>query len=221
MYPAHRITPKARATYYDNQQRRAKEIAFKAELWHTENPAESRWLHNNANRSNFAESLLAAVAQWGKLTERQLAAVQRIIADEPKREAERAERAASAPVVSVDAIERAFASAQEKGIKRPKMRLADFRFALAPATGRNAGAIYVTEGDEYLGKISGGRFFGVATCPTEKGAEVVAVASDPHQAAVAYGRRTGSCAICARELTNHASIDLGIGPICAAKYGWG
>lgn len=31
---------------------------------------------------------------------------------------------------------------------------------------------------------------------------------------------TGVCCICGRELTNHASIDAGIGPICADKYGW-
>lgn len=221
MYPAHRMTPKARATYQDNQVRRAREVAFKAQQWHTENTAESRWLHDNADRSNFAASLLESVAKWGALTANQMAAVQRIIAEQPKREAERAERAANAPVVTVEAIERAFSSAQDKGIKRPKMRLAGFKFSLAPATGRNAGAIYVTEGEEYLGKIAGGRFFGVATCTADKTDQVVSLASNPHEAAVAYGRRTGSCAICARELTNHASIDLGIGPICAAKYGWG
>lgn len=221
MYPAHRMTPKARNTYAANQQRRAKEVAFKAEQWHTENTVESRWLHDNADRSNFAASLLGSVAQYGSLTVNQLSAVQRIIADQPKREAERAERAANAPIVTVEAIEKAFSTAQERGIKRPKMRLAGFKFSLAPATGRNAGAIYVAEGEEYLGKIAGGRFFGVATCPADKTEQVVALASDPHTAAVAYGRRTGSCAICARELTNHASIDLGIGPICAAKYGWG
>ncbi len=59
----------------------------------------------------------------------------------------------------------------------------------------------------------------LGVCQREQ-AEVLAVASDPHNAAIAYGRRTGNCAICGRELTNHASIDLGIGPICAEKYGW-
>ena len=32
-----------------------------------------------------------------------------------------------------------------------------------------------------------------------------------------WGRRTGSCMICGRELTNADSIERGIGPICAAK----
>lgn len=33
-----------------------------------------------------------------------------------------------------------------------------------------------------------------------------------------YGRRTGSCMICSRELTNPESITNGIGPICASKF---
>lgn len=36
--------------------------------------------------------------------------------------------------------------------------------------------------------------------------------------AKAYGKRTGQCCQCGRELTVKASIDAGIGPICAAKF---
>jgi hypothetical protein len=39
------------------------------------------------------------------------------------------------------------------------------------------------------------------------------------EAAVRYGRQTGRCSCCGRELTNKASIDAGIGPICASKWG--
>ena len=35
--------------------------------------------------------------------------------------------------------------------------------------------------------------------------------------AQAYGRQTGTCCVCARELTNPESIAAGIGPICAGK----
>ena len=42
-------------------------------------------------------------------------------------------------------------------------------------------------------------------------------AADPLQAAVAYGRQTGSCSCCGRELTDPVSIFGGIGPICLAK----
>jgi hypothetical protein len=36
--------------------------------------------------------------------------------------------------------------------------------------------------------------------------------------AKAYGKRTGQCCVCSRELTVKASIDMGIGPICASKF---
>lgn len=45
------------------------------------------------------------------------------------------------------------------------------------------------------------------------------LAESPLESMKAYGRRTGECCMCGRELTNHASIDAGIGPICAGKWG--
>lgn len=33
-----------------------------------------------------------------------------------------------------------------------------------------------------------------------------------------YGKETGRCILCGRELTNPVSIEQGIGPICAGKY---
>ena len=35
--------------------------------------------------------------------------------------------------------------------------------------------------------------------------------------AKAYGQRTGVCCVCGRELTNEASIEAGIGPICSSR----
>jgi hypothetical protein len=122
--------------------------------------------------------------------------------------------------IDVSKIQDAFAAAFKNRIKRPKLRLATFTFSRAPDTGRNAGSIYVKEGGEYLGKVTKGNFFPIATCGDERSNQVVAVASDPSNAAKAYGQRTGSCSCCGRELTNGVSIDLGIGPICAEKFGW-
>lgn len=91
-----------------------------------------------------------------------------------------------------DRIEKAFATAQENGVKRPKMRLGEYKFSLAPATGRNAGALYVTRpsDDQYLGKIIGGKFTRVRECSEAAEAEIVALANDPHAASIAYGQRT-------------------------------
>lgn len=43
--------------------------------------------------------------------------------------------------------------------------------------------------------------------------------SNLDESIVAYGRETGNCACCGRELTNPESVALGIGPICASKFG--
>jgi hypothetical protein len=130
------------------------------------------------------------------------------------------EKRTDGAAIDVSKIEASFATALQNRIKRPKLRLASFMFTRAPDTGKNAGSIYVKEGEAYLGKVTGGEFLPTRECGDERKAKVVAVASDPATAAKAYGLRTGSCSCCGRELTNGVSIDLGIGPICAEKYGW-
>jgi hypothetical protein len=124
--------------------------------------------------------------------------------------------------ISVEAIATAFAAATQHGIAAPKLRLGTFLFSLAPNTGRNAGAIYVktAASREYLGKVIGGKFSPTLACDAVTKAEVVAVAADPANAAKAYGQRTNKCSCCGRTLTNGDSVDLGIGPICAEKFGW-
>ena len=170
--------------------------------------------------------MLEALRKYGHFTPKQEAAVRNAAAKSAARRAqwaaEKAAAASNAPAVDVSLIEKAFATAQANGIKRPRMVLDGIKFSLAPAHGRNAGALYVVRksDDQYLGKIMGGVFSKVRECSIEQEAEIVRVASNPHAEAVAYGKRTGVCCICGRELTNHASIDAGIGPICADKYGW-
>jgi hypothetical protein len=45
-------------------------------------------------------------------------------------------------------------------------------------------------------------------------------ARNPLDSMVTYGRLTGTCSICARQLVDPVSIDRGIGPVCAAKLGF-
>jgi Family of unknown function (DUF6011) len=44
------------------------------------------------------------------------------------------------------------------------------------------------------------------------------IEADPERAAVLYGKASGNCSICGRDLTDPESIERGIGPICAGKY---
>jgi hypothetical protein len=46
------------------------------------------------------------------------------------------------------------------------------------------------------------------------------IEADPKAAASADGIRTGRCSCCSRPLTDPASIEIGIGPICLEKAGW-
>jgi hypothetical protein len=206
--------------------RKAANKTAAADAWIAANPVEHAWIMKAGKRSEFAAKMGVAVIQYGHLTERQMETVQRLAKADAERDAQwakdRAERDANAPAITVAKIEAAISAAIEHGIKRPVLRLASFKFSPAPVTGKNAGAIYVKSTDgEYLGKVQEGTFkraFG--TCTEELAAEVVAVAADPEAAAVAYGKRFGQCACCGRELSNAESIERGIGPICATKFGW-
>lgn len=183
-------------------------------------PAEYDWMVLSAPTFDFAQSMLDAVRKYGDLTEKQLAAVQKCVAKMNERKVEAVKRAESAPELTVTAIADAFINAKDKGIKHPRLRLDTFVFTPAPDNGNNAGAIYVKEGEQYLGKVLNGRFLRTRDCAVETESRIVEVASHPKEAAQAYGRRYGSCAVCGRELSQKDSVDLGIGPICAGRMGW-
>ena len=46
------------------------------------------------------------------------------------------------------------------------------------------------------------------------------LAANPQEGVLAYAKAWKACGICSRTLLNDVSIARGIGPICAAKYGW-
>ncbi len=183
--------------------------SLNAEDFAEKHPAVSKWIAENPSNT-FAKSMGEAVEKYGSLTPNQLAAAERI-ATAPAQETKS---------IDVARIEQAFATARSNKIKSPKLRLAEFVFSRAPDNGKNAGSIYVKKGDEYLGKIAASQFFPIRTCPDEVRDEVIAVAAKPDEAAKAYGLRTGVCSCCGRTLTKGISIDRGIGPICAEKFGW-
>jgi hypothetical protein len=175
------------------------------------NAAEAQWLMDNHERSDFARSLLRGLLQWGNLTPRQLAAVTKCAAPRP-----------AALAVQDDALRQCFERATAKGLKRPVLRLDSIKVSPAPATGKNPGALYVKAVDAegtYLGKVMGGSFTRSFACSDDQAAQVASLMSDPAKALDAYGRRTGNCGCCGRPLTAAESVERGIGPICAEKFG--
>ena len=207
-----RYNPPSPATIARKAQAAARfHVAFAAE-----HPAEWTWLTNNSGSttSDFARSLIENIGNFGDLTGPQLEAVRRAIV----RDAERAQAVAQAPNVSTTLLEEAFARAKAKGLQRPKLRFEGFTASLAGPSSVNAGSIYVTQEQDYYGKITGGRFIKTRNCPDGLEQEIAAAMADPVAAALAYGQRTGACSICGRTLTAKESVERAIGPICAEKY---
>ncbi len=171
---------------------------------------------------DFAVSLRDQVARGRQLSERQLSAALSCVAKRKAAIAANEEREQNASSVDVSAMETMLANGK-RTLLNPKVRLLGahdqtFVFSLAPAYGKNAGSIYVKNGDEYLGKISGGKFLAVGGCSYEDEADVVKACQSPEASAVAYGQRFGICSCCGRTLTNPESIELGIGPICRENF---
>lgn len=167
--------------------------------------------------NSFAESLANQLFTHGNLTARQVEAF-KAMADRAR--ADKAER----PEVNLDPVEQMFFRASENGYQKPVYRAEGLVISRAPAHGANAGALYVKdEQGEYLGKVKDGKLVLVRDARPREG-EVVAsmetIAANPLDAAIRYGRRTGKCACCGRTLTKGVSIDMGIGPICAEKWGF-
>lgn len=204
--------------------RKQDSIADRATQWRKEHAVEARWINDTAERFDFARSMHDALVKYGHLTDGQLFAVRRCIARDDERraqrEAERQEREARAQSVDITPIVEAFERARGNGIRSPKLRLDTFVFSRAPDHGVNAGAVYVKEGETYLGKIAGGKLITGRDCDSDTEARILVVAADPATAATAYGRRYGRCSICGRELTKTESINRAMGPICAERFGF-
>jgi hypothetical protein len=176
------------------------------------------FLAKNSDWSDFFRSLYDQVNGGKCLSENQIGAILR---SQAKMAAKREEKqAARTTDVDLAAIEALFDKAKESGLKKLVYRAHGLVLSPAKAASANFGSIYVkTKGGEYLGKVTGNRFICTSAATDEHKATLNAVAADPSGEAKAYGKATGECCCCGRELTDPASISNGIGPICASNWG--
>lgn len=209
----------------DRAKRHAQSDATKArkaqdnvEAFKLSNPDVWAWLDGNI--FEFAIAMREALAKYGYLTDRQLAACVGAIQKRDAAKIAAVQRVETAKTIDMTQISAAFARAAAN-LKKPKLRVAGFALSPAKASSQNAGALYVKAGEQYLGKIVGEKFIRSRECTDEQEANLLDVAIDPMKAAVAYGRLTGNCACCGRALSDPESIARGIGPVCAENFGWG
>jgi hypothetical protein len=171
-------------------------------------------------RSTFASDL---ARQWNKLSAKQYAWAHKMAVDNVK-------IVKVAPVKSnepsqFEALFNAFETAKGKGAKRLTLRFDGVNVK----PNRDNTVLWVTSQSEtemgeyglkpkYLGKVT------TAGCDSRLSDDVKGIimgaANDPLTAAIRYGKVSGECSCCGRELTDPRSIERGIGPICATKFGW-
>lgn len=195
--------------------------------WYADHAAEIAYINKRAEKgSNYYYGFQQRLANQGSLFDSTLEIVRKDMAkDEAFYAAKRAEKdavaAALSGTVGVDAIETLFDTASERGLKKPIFRTERLTIKRAPENGRNAGALYVTDselGGEYVGKIVNGKFEARREAKADTLSLLCEIASNPLESAVKYGRSTGKCCVCGKELTDPGSVAAGIGPICANKF---
>jgi len=164
--------------------------------------------------SNFARDLYY---KFSKLSEKQYAWAVKMAQDKLDRETQLQDQGYNFGGL-VDMIQ----SAKNKGLKRIKVRLGnviikpskDDRIYVLSATEMQDGAY--GPNPKYLGWIKSNQ---TTLRDQDIINELEDAAQNPTLAAKLHGQSTGNCACCGRELTVKASIERGIGPICAERFG--
>lgn len=200
--------------------KKSEKIVNSLKLFETANPGLFAFLVDNSKWSSFAASLSAGIAKYGSLTENQLAAAISMREEcEARQEKKVAETKPEWIGLDVHRIQEMFAKASEHKLS-PKFTVDHITLSLAPAHGKNPGAIYVKSNGAYCGKIVDGLFHKTNNCVEEVVEAVRVIAKDPEHCARMYGKAFSICSCCGRTLTNPLSIELGIGPICRSNWGW-
>lgn len=172
--------------------------------------------------ASFANSLITNFERWGRLSDRQVPWVHKLIArakgeDRPNHE-----------VIDASAIVNLFRTASQH-LKYPKVKFTagehPVAFVQAGERSRYPGTINVSDGGPWGDNIWYGRITpeGVWEKSPHVTPEIERIvksfAADPKKTAEVYGVRFGHCCFCSRELTDPVSVELGYGPVCADHYG--
>jgi hypothetical protein len=222
-YQSHGDRMKARA---QAAKRKQSKLETAQELFSAENHGVADFLAANAHWSEFLRDMLTAYREKGALTEGQLRAVRstqaKVAARDEQRRSERDVRKAAAQTpVDLSPIHAMFDKAKSAGLSKLQYRAEGLVLSLAKPNSANPGAIYVKrKNGTYLGKVVGQTFSAGQDATDDDKTALRIIADNPAEAAERYGKTTGECSCCGRELTDPASIAAGIGPVCATKWGF-
>jgi hypothetical protein len=179
------------------------------------------WVMANRKTNNFAHSLCEYYTRTGTLTENQVRRVQERLPGAPATVAPPVAHPVSLAGEGFTKLLESFNRAKVNGLKHPKLTTGPLAFSLAPEHGKNPGFIYIKHHGEYAGKVSPEGIFSKAYETTPATVELITrVGRDPLAEAIRHGHETGNCAICSRRLSDLESVQRGIGPVCAKRFGW-
>ncbi len=174
-----------------------------------------------SQRSQFAQDL---ARKFNSLSPAQYAWAHKLAVDHNSKQQQVA-KFDDTQVSQFEALFNAFEAAKSKGAKRLTLRFNGINVK----PNRDLSALWVTSQTEkeegnyglqpkYLGKVT--RIGIDSRLSDDVQQTIMLAANDPLTAAIQYGKVSGECSCCGRELTDPASIKAGIGPICATKFGW-
>ena len=177
------------------------------------------------NEQQFASSLVSQFKSKGYLSSKQWPFVHKLY-EKTQVKAAPVDTSTQPKIENLSSIVTLFDGAKENGLKFPKIRFGheDHSIVLSVAgpQARMPGTINVVCDEVWVGRVTRDGAY-LKSSRDESPINVVEVltklAENPVEEMELYGKRTGNCCLCGRELTNHTSIDRGIGPICIQKWG--
>lgn len=196
--------------------RRDGAITFRSELSDAEVLQSLR-----GSRSTFAQDL---ARKFNKLSASQYAWAHKIAVDSIKQQ-QNVDVVDNTQPSQFEALFAAFEAAKKGGAKRLTLRFEGINVK----PNRDLTALWVTSQTEkeegnyglqpkYLGKVTRQQIDSRLSDDVKE--VILSASSDPLTAAIRYGKVSGECSCCGRELTDPQSIEQGIGPVCARKFGW-
>lgn len=201
--------------YLENE---ARPVEAPVNNWASNHVEELKWI--NTSTFDFAVKMREVYMQWGRLTDRQLAAVQKCMASEAaykaRQQATETNHASTwGRVQNPSALDLSKIPSGHYAVPGGDTRL---KVRIDQGTNKWEGFTFVKDGAEY----GSGQRYGMQRPGQSYQGQIVEqltkIVSNPGEASRAYGRLVGRCGVCGRKLEDAASVAAGIGPICASKF---